>query len=105
MVWDEIIAREKRTKIAKTGAQAVGLGVGAIILQFFFHSENGDTVVREAFNKLGITLIIYGIAVLTVFLFKPERLRAFYAVATYFIVPIPVIMFVMDIVHAIMKKS
>ena len=102
-MWDNIIEQEKRLKIAKTGAVAIGLGIGTIILQFFFPDEKGDDVVRSSFNNLGITIVIYGIAVLTVFLFKPERVRFFYAIATYIIVPIPVIMFVIDIGKTILK--
>lgn len=105
MVWDNLIEQEKRVKIAKTGATAIGLGIGAILLQFCFKVEQGDTVVRDAFSSLGITIMIYGFAVLAVFLFKPERVRFFYAIATYIIVPIPVIMFVVDIVQALTKSS
>lgn len=105
MVWDNIIEQEKRFKIAKTGAVAIGLGIGAIILQLFFHAEKGDSVVKDAFTNLGITIIIYGVAVLGCFLFKPERVRSFYGLATYIIVPIPVIIFVIDIIKAITKTS
>lgn len=102
-MWDEIIEQEKRTKIAKTGAMAIGLGIGTIILQFFFQNERGDQIIRDAFTNLGLTIMAYGFAVLTVFFFKPDKLRFFYGLATYIIVPVPVIMFVIDIVKAIMK--
>ncbi len=105
MVWDDIIEREKRGKIAKTGGQAVGLGVGAFLLQFFFKTEAGDTVVRDAFSMLGLILIVYGGALLAVFMFKPHILRFFYTVTTYVVVPIPVAIFVTDIVKAVMKQS
>ena len=105
MVWDNIIEQEKRIKIAKTGAMAIGMGIGAILLQFFFKAEEGDRIVRDAFSYLGITIMVYGFAVLGVFIFKPERVRFFYAVATYILVPIPVIMFVIDIVQALTKSS
>lgn len=105
MVWDHIIEQEKRFKIAKTAAVAIGLGIGAIILQMFFHPEKGDTVVKEAFTHLGITVIIYGMVVLGCYIFKPERVRFVYSIATYIIVPIPVIIFVIDIVRAITKSS
>lgn len=102
-MWDNIIEQEKRVKIAKTGATAIGLGIGTIILQFFFPNEQGDSVVRDAFNNLGLTIILYGFSILTVFFFKPDKLRFFYGLATYFIVPVPVTMFIVDIVTTIMK--
>lgn len=102
-MWDEIIEQEKRLKIAKTAATAIGLGIGVIILQFLFHSEKGDQIVKEAFTNLGIVMIIYGFANLGMFIFKPKKVRFFYALTTYFIVPVPVIMFVIDIFKAIVK--
>lgn len=103
MVWDDIIEREKRTKIAKTGGQAIGLGVGAVVLQFFFQNDGGNMVVRDAFVNIGITLILYGSALITMYVFKPEKLRFFYGITTYILVPIPLSICIMDIIQSAMK--
>lgn len=102
-MWDDIIQKEKRMKIVKTGATAIGLGIGCAVLQLFFPSEAGDNAVRMAFLKLGITFVIYGFSLLTVFAFRPLFLPTFYAITTYFLIPIPVIVFVKDIIDVLYK--
>ncbi len=89
MVWDtpEEKTQKKLRKCTKNAAYAVGGGLGLWLLKAFYPEKEGAEKITELFTAFGGCLILYGVTVLAVILFKKDWALRINAVLSWIVIP------------------
>lgn len=103
-LWDDQIAQEKQRKVLKTAASSLGIAIGLFFVKFLFPNDPSYAPVQSAFNGISLVLICYSAALVGVFVFKRHMLGFVHAILTWVVLPVPILMYVMDIISAVGKR-
>lgn len=98
--WDVIDAEEKLNrkfrKMTKNAVYCVGGGIGLMIVQHFFPDMDGEGTAKALMHGLGLTVLGYGLVMLTALVFLRAQARKVNFFMLFFVVPTLIIKLLVD---------
>lgn len=97
-IWNdpEQKREKKQMKCAKNAAFAVGGGVGLWLLSVFYPEKEGAEHITRLFSDLALCLVVYGLVVLAVLIFRREWALRVNALFTWIVIPSYVVVSLMN---------